>query len=334
MPNLPETMKSSTYPVSLDDVRAAEKRIRPFIDRTALRSYPALDAAVGHGIRVLVKHENHQPTNAFKIRNGLSAMTALPPDLRARGVVCGSTGNHGQGVAYAGRELGIPVTVVVPAGNNPDKSAAMAALGARLIEHGTMYDEAAAESERIAREEGLTLVHSTNNRDVVAGAGTMTLEVLEQTDDLDAMVFAVGGGSASVGALAVLSELRPNVKVFGVQAAGAPAVYESWKAGTPSPPITPRTLADGIATAMTYEMTFRSLCDGLSGFVTVSETEIIDSMRLVMSGTHNLVEPAGAVGLAGVFKLREELEGQTVCVILTGSNLDAETLRKVVQPDE
>lgn len=321
---------SFTYPVSLDDVRAAEKRIRPFIDRTPLRSYPALDAAVGHGIRVFVKHENHQPTNAFKIRNGLSAMTALPVHMRERGVVCGSTGNHGQGVAYAGRELGIPVTVVVPAGNNPDKNAAMIALGARLIEHGTAYDDAAAESERIARDEGLTLVHSTNNRDVVAGAGTITLEVLDQADDLDAMVFAVGGGSQTVGALAVLSELRKNVRVFGVQASGAPAVYESWKAGGACPPIPPRTIADGIATAKTYQLTFGSLCDGLSGFVTVSEAEIIDAMRLILSGTHNLVEPAGAVGLAGVFKLREELEGQSVCVILTGSNLDADTLRKVV----
>ncbi|MDP9177188.1 MAG: pyridoxal-phosphate dependent enzyme [Gemmatimonadota bacterium] len=248
MRNSAEAMRGSAYPVSLDDVRAAEKRIRPFIDRTPLRSYPALDAAVGHGIHVLVKHENHQPTNAFKIRNGLAAMTALPSHLRERGVVCGSTGNHGQGVAYAGRELGIPVTVVVPAGNNPDKNAAMIALGARLIEHGTMYDEAAAESERVARDEGLTLVHSTNNHDVVAGAGTITLEVLEQAGNLDAMVFAVGGGSQTVGALAVLSELRPNVRVFGVQASGAPAVYESWKAGAPSPPIPPRTLADGIAT--------------------------------------------------------------------------------------
>jgi threonine dehydratase len=233
-------------------------------------------------------------------------------------------------VAYAGKELGIPVTGVVPVGNNPDKNAALTALGARLIEHGTMYDAAAAESERLAQEEGLTLVHSTNNRDVIAGAGTVTLEVLDQAADLDAMVFAVGGGSQTVGALAVLSELRPNVRVFGVQASGAPAVYESWKTGTPCPPIPPRTIADGIATAKTYEMTFRSLCDGLAGFVTVSEAEIIEAMRLMLSATHNLVEPAGAAGLAGVFKLREELEGQTVCVILTGSNLDADTLRKVV----
>lgn len=323
-------MMSSGYPVSLDDVRAAEKRIRPFLEKTPLRSYPALDAAVGHGLRVLVKHENHLPTNAFKIRNGLAAMTALPSHLRERGVVCGSTGNHGQGVAYAGMKLGISVTVVVPVGNNPDKNAAVTALGARLIECGTTYDDAAAESERIARDEGLTLVHSTNNRDVIAGAGTITLEVLEQTDDLDVMVIAVGGGSQAVGALTVVCELRPNVRVFAVQASGAPAVYESWKAGAPSPPIPPRTFAEGIATATSYEMTFRALCDGLSGFVTVSDREIMDSMRLILSGTHSLVEPSGAVGLAGLFKLREELEGLTVCVILSGSNLDGETLRRVV----
>lgn len=323
-------MSVSKFPVSLDDVRAAEKRIRPFIERTPLRSYPALDAAVGHGIRVLVKHENHLPTNAFKIRNGLAAMTALPSHMRKSGVVSGSTGNHGQGVAYAGMKLGISVTVVVPTGNNPDKNAAVTALGARLIEFGTTYDDAAAESERIARDEGLTLVHSTNNRDVIAGAGTITLEVLEQADDLDAMVIAVGGGSQAVGALAVVSELRPNVRVFAVQSSGAPAVYESWKAGAPSPPIPPRTLAEGIATANSYEMTLRPLCDGLAGFVTVSDDEIIEATRLMISSTHNLAEPAGAAGLAGLIKLRRELEGRSVCVILSGSNLDADTLRKVV----
>jgi threonine dehydratase len=323
-------MRNSTFAVSLDDVCAAEKRSRPFIERTPLRSYPALDAAVGHGIRVLVKHENHLPTNAFKIRNGLSAMTALSSHMRKRGVVSGSTGNHGQGVAYAGMKLGISVTVVVPNGNNPDKNAAVTALGARLIEYGTTYDDAAAESERISRDEGLTLVHSTNNRDVIAGAGTITLEVLEQTDDLDAMVIAVGGGSQAVGALAVLSELRPTVRVFAVGASGAPAVYESWKAGAPSPPIPPKTLAEGIATAKSYEMTLRSLCDGLDGFVTVSDDEIIDATRLMISSTHNLAEPAGAAGLAGLFKLRRELEGRSVCVILSGSNLDADTLRRVV----
>jgi threonine dehydratase len=227
-------------------------------------------------------------------------------------------------------KLGISVTVVVPAGNNSDKNAAVTALGARLIESGTTYDDAARESERIARDEGLTLVHSTNNRDVIAGAGTITLEVLEQADDLDAMVIAVGGGSQAVGALAVLSELRPNVRVFAVQASGAPAVYESWKAGAPSPPIPPRTIAEGIATATSYEMTFRALCDGLAGFITVSDAEIMDAMRLMLSGTHNLTEPSGAAGLAGLFKLRRELEGLTVCVILSGSNLDAETLRKLI----
>lgn len=323
-------MKNSTFPVCVDDVRAAEKRIRPFIERTPLRSYPAIDAAIGHGIRVLVKHENHLPTNAFKVRNGLSAMTVLPSHLRKRGVVCGSTGNHGQGVAYAGMKLGISVTVVVPSGNNRDKNAAVTALGARLIEYGTTYDDAAAESERIARDEGLTLVHSTNNRDVIAGAGTITLEVLEQADDLDAMVIAVGGGSQAVGALSVLSELRPTVRVFAVGASGAPAVYESWKAGVPSSPIAPRTFAEGIATASSYEMTFHALCDGLAGFVTVSDDEIMDAMRLMLSGTHNLVEPSGAAGLAGLFKLRRELEGCSVCVILSGSNLDGDTLRKLV----
>jgi threonine dehydratase len=127
-----------------------------------------------------------------------------------------------------------------------------------------------------------------------------------------------------------VAELRSNVRVFAVQSSGAPAVYESWKAGAPSPPIPSRSLAEGIATASSYEMTFRALCDGLAGFVTVTDGEIIDATRLMVGATHNLAEPAGAAGLAGLFKLRRELEGRSVCVILSGSNLDGDTLRKVV----
>lgn len=319
---------SLRLPISIDDARAARARISPFLNTTPLREYSELNAAVGAGIRVLVKHENHQPTNAFKVRNGLAAMTALDADERMRGVVCGTRGNHGLGVAYAGRELSVPVTVVVPHGNNPEKNAAMRGLGARIIECGDHYDEAVVESERLHREEDLTLIHSTNNRDVIAGAATITLEVLEQAQDLDAMVIAIGGGSQAVGALTVLESMRPGVAVFAVQAAGAPAAYESWKAKKPVEPITPHTIADGVATGSSYDLTFPALLDGLAGFVIASEEEILDATRTMIRCTHNLSEPAGAVGLAGLRKLRTVLSGKTVCVILSGGNADAATLER------
>jgi len=315
-------------PISIDDARAASRRIAPFLNPTPLREYKELNDAVGGGIRVLVKHENHQPTNAFKVRNGLAALTALDEDQRARGVVCASTGNHGQGLAFAGQKLGAPVTVVVPHGNNPEKNSAMRSFGARVIEYGEDYDAAVTESELLRADEGLTLVHSTNNTAVLAGAATITLEVLEQADTLDAMVIAVGGGSQAVGALTVLSSLRPEVPVYGVQAAGAPAIYESWKAGYPVERIPPRTVAEGIATGVAYELTFQALRDGLAGFVLASDDEIIDAMRMMIQCTHNLTEPAGAAGLAGLRNLLKELEGKTVCVILSGANVDRVTLSR------
>ena len=173
-----------------------------------MRSYAALDEAVGAGIRVLVKHENFQPTGAFKVRNGVSALTALPPETLGRGVVAATRGNHGLGLAWAGRRLGAPVTVCVPVGNNPEKNAAVRGLGARLVEEGRDYDESVAAAERLVREEGLHLVHSTNDPTVVAGAGTLTLEMLEEEPGIEALVFSVGGGSQAVGGLTVARALQ------------------------------------------------------------------------------------------------------------------------------
>jgi threonine dehydratase len=318
-------------PISIDDARAARRRIAPFLGATPLREYNALNDWIGGGIRILVKHENHQPTGAFKVRNGLAAITALDEDQRRRGVVCGTRGNHGQGVAFAGEKLGVPVTVVVPYDNNSEKNSAMRSLGARVIECGEDYDAAVAESERLSRDEGLTVIHSTNDTSVLAGAATITLEVLEQTETLDAMVIAVGGGSQAVGALTVLHALRPEVAVYAVQAEGAPAIYESWKAGAPVGRIVPRTIADGIATGVSYELTFPALRDGLAGFVLVTDDEIIDAMKAMIQCTHNLAEPAGTAGLAGARKLRKELDGKTVCVILSGANVDDVTLRSCLR---
>jgi threonine dehydratase len=318
-----------SFPISIADVRAARARIAPFHQRTPLRSYAELDAAVGHGIRVLVKHENHLPTNSFKVRNGLVAVTALNADERSRGVVCGSRGNHGQGVAFAGARIGVPVTVVVPFGNNQEKNAAMRGFGAHVVEYGSTYDDAVAEAERMAAVSGLTVIHSTNNRHVLEGAATITLEVIEDAPMLDAMVIGIGGGSQAVGALVILDAERPGTAVYGVQASGAPAVFESWKAKGPVGPIPPVTVADGVATGNSYALTLPALCTGLRNFVTVDDDAILDATRSLIRTTHNLAEPSGAVGLAGLFSLSESLAGKTVCVILSGGNADTATLRRL-----
>jgi threonine dehydratase len=320
----------SDWPITYEDVLAARERLLPQLAPTPLRSYPALDEAVGGGIRVLVKHENFQPTGAFKVRNGLSALSALDAQERRRGVVAATRGNHGLGIAWAGQRLCIPVTVCVPLANNPEKNAAVRALGARLVEEGRDYDESVLVAERLVREQGLRLVHSTNDRAVVAGAGTLTLELLEQERALDALVVSVGGGSQAVGALTVVRALRPGVRVYGVQAEGASAMHDAWHLGRPVSKPAALTFADGLATRNTYPFTFGALREGLAGFVAVSDARIAEALRLLLSATHTLVEGAGAAGLAGLLALRETLAGQRVAVVLSGANIDAVTLGRVL----
>jgi threonine dehydratase len=319
-----------TSPITIDDVRAARERVSPYLTPTPLREYPQLGELVGAGIRVLVKHENHQPTNSFKIRNGLSFMTALTADERKRGVVAASTGNHGQGIAYGGKLLGVSTIVCVPAGNNPDKNAAMRALGATVVEEGRDYDEAVQVMRRLADEQGCVVSHSTNDPRIVAGAGTMTLEILEQRPDLDALVIAVGGGSQAVGAITVARAVSPDLQVFGVQAAGASAIHDSWHARSRLTRDRADTFAEGVATRTTYDLTFPALQGGLAGFVTVTDTEIAESLRTILSVTHNLVEGAGAMGFAALHKLRDRLAGKRVGIVFCGGNLDTGMLRRIL----
>ncbi len=321
------------WPIRFEDILAARERLRPHLKPTALRAYAPLDAAVGAGIRVLVKHENHNPTNSFKARNGLSVMTALLAEERARGVVAATRGNHGQGLAWSGSLLGVRVTICVPVGNSPEKNGAMRGLGATLIEEGRDYDEAVGVAERLVRERGMRLAHSTNDPLVIVGAGTLTLEILEERPDVDALVLGVGGGSQAVGALTVARARSPALRVYGVQAERASAIHDSWHAGRPIGKPSADTFADGLATRNAYEMTFGPLREGLAGFVTVSESEIAAALRLLLRTTHNLAEGAGAAGLAGLIKLRDALAGKTVGIVISGGNIDEGTLRRVLSGD-
>ncbi|MGZ3407574.1 MAG: threonine ammonia-lyase, partial [Polyangia bacterium] len=241
------------WPITIDDVRRAAERIRPHLSPTALRDYAPLDDVVGGGIRVLVKHENHQPTNAFKVRNGVSAVAALDEDQRRRGIIAATRGNHGAGMAWAARRFGVPCVVVVPHGNNLEKNAAIRGYGAELIEAGDDYDQSTVVAEEVRRARGLHTVHSTNDRDVLAGAATLSLEIVEEAPDLDAMLVAVGGGSQALGALTVARALRPSLRVYAVQATGAAAMHDAVKSGQPRAYERADTFADGIATRVPYE---------------------------------------------------------------------------------
>lgn len=324
---------AAAWPITFDEVLQARERLAPYLTATPLRHYPLLDAQIGGGTSLLVKHENHQPTCSFKVRNGLSFVTAMNAEERDRGVVAASTGNHGQGIAYAASLLGVRATICVPVGNNPEKGAAMRSWGARVVEDGRDYDESVQTMLRIARETGATVAHSTNDKRIVAGAATMSLEMLEQSGGLDAIVIAIGGGSQSVGALTVARELAPKIKVYGVQTAGAAAIHDSWHAGAPRAGAKADTFAEGVATRTPYELTFATLIEGLEDFVTVTDAELAETIRMLLRTTHNLVEGAGAVGVAGALKLREKLEGKRVGVIFSGANLDTSVLRRILTGD-
>lgn len=312
--------------ITFADVERARARIAPFIAPTPLRSYRPLDDEVGHGIRVLVKHDNHLPTNAFKARNALALLTSLSTEQRARGVVAATRGNHGAGLAWAGSLLAVRVVICVPHGNNPEKNAAIRGHGAELIEAGRDYDEAAAHAHRLVEQRGLVLAHSTNDREIVAGAATLSVEICEQARALDAIVVAVGGGSQAVGAILATSALRPGVAVYGVQARNASAIHDSWHAKQRLAYDRAETIADGLATRATYDLTWPTLRDGLTDFVAVSESELRDAVRRMIRTTHNLAEAAGAAGLAGLWSLRARLAGRSVAIVLSGSNIDATAL--------
>ncbi|MCE9575914.1 MAG: pyridoxal-phosphate dependent enzyme, partial [Deltaproteobacteria bacterium] len=266
------------WPITWDDVVHARARLAPHLSPTPLRNYRALDTEVG--ARVLVKHDNHLPTNAFKARNAMSLITALDEGERTRGVIAATRGNHGAGLAWAGARLGVPVVIVVPHGNNPEKNAAIRGFGAELVEVGRDYDDAAAAAAELAASRGLVVAHSTNDRRIIAGAATITAEIIEQAaamgETIDAMVVAVGGGSQAVGALVSVRALAPHIAVYGVQATGASAIHDGWHAGKPTTRERADTFADGLATRATYDMTFPALREGLTGFVAVPDAEIAE----------------------------------------------------------
>ena len=290
-------MAEAPWPITFDDVLAARERLRPHLQPTALRHYAALDQRVGGSIRVFVKHENHNPTGAFKARNGLAAVSALTPEERGRGVVAASAGNHGLGLAHAGRIFGVRVVVCVPTTANPEKVEAIRGLGADVVEHGQDYGDAVERAAKLAGEQGLTLVHSTECRAVLAGAGTITLEMLEQQPGLEAIVVSLGGGSQAVGAMTVVRGLGRSIPVYAVQAQGASVIHDSFRARRPltAAAASVSTIADGLATRETYPLTFGALLDGLADFLVVSEAEIAEAVRILIATTHNLVEPSGAV---------------------------------------
>jgi threonine dehydratase len=302
----------------LADVLAARRRIAPYLRPTPLYRYPALDALTG--ARVWVKHENHQPVGAFKVRGGVNLIAQLDAEGRRRGVIAASTGNHGQSVAYAASLFGVPAVVCVPAQANPVKVESMQALGAEVISHGRDFDEAREHCEKLAAERGYRYIHSGDEPDLVAGVATYALEILESLPDAEVIVVPVGGGSGAAGTCLVAKAIRPSIEVIGVQAEAAPAAYRSWQARALVTD-TMGTSAEGLATRTAFELPQRILWQLLDDFVLVSEDGLAAATRAMIEKTRNLVEPAGAAALAAVFAAPQRFAGRTVVLVCSGGNI-------------
>jgi threonine dehydratase len=316
------------YSPTLRDVLDARNRIRPYLARTPLREYGALSEAVG--CEVFVKHENHQPTCAFKIRGGINLVSQLGAEERLKGVVTASTGNHGQSIALACRMFGVKATVCVPRNPNPDKVRAIRGYGAEIVEEGVDFEEAKNNAERLARERGARYVHSGNEPHLIAGVGTIGLEMVEDQPDLDVVIVPVGGGSGASGVSTVYKAMSPGTRVIGVQAEEAQSVYLSWRSGRMESTGKSKTFADGLATRSAFELPLEIMRKNLDGFVLVSEEEMRAAIRLYVAKAHTIAEGAGAASLAAAVKMRGELRGKRVGVVLSGGNLTAEMLREIL----
>ena len=312
---------------SIEDVESAREKIRPWLPRTALGSYPELSALTG--TELIVKHENHQPTGAFKVRGGINILSRLSEEDRLRGVISASTGNHGQSIAYAARLFQTRAIITVPEGANPSKVDSMRALGAEVVCHGENFDDAREEVERRSAAEGLRYIHSANEPLLIAGVATCTLEIIEEQPDLDVLIVPIGGGTGAAGAGLVLEGLSPKTELIGVQAEEAPAACLSWKKGElVEAPMA--TKAEGLATRCAFEMTQDLLRRHLDDFVLVSEREMNEAVRILIEKTRNLAEPSGAAALAAALKIKDRLAGKKTAVMFSGGNISTAQLREIL----
>ena len=302
----------------LADVLGARERIAPYLRPTPLYGYPTLDALTGAELRV--KHENHLPVGAFKVRGGINLISQLTARERGRAVATASTGNHGQSVAYAANLFGVRAIVFVPENANPVKIESIRALGAEIVVHGRDFDDAREYCEAQAAASGYRYIHSGNEPHLIAGVATYALEILQDWPDTEVIVVPVGGGSGAAGAAIVAKAVRPAIEVIGVQSAAAPAAFRSWQEGA-LVTADMGTFAEGLATRTAFDLPQQILRALLDDFVLVPEDGLAESTRMMIEKTRNLVEPAGAAALAAVLADPARFAGRRVTIVCSGGNI-------------
>ena len=308
------------------DILLAQKHVYAHLRPTPLYTYATLNDLLGTS--TWIKHENHHPVGAFKVRGGLNLAANLSPAEKNNGLYTASTGNHGQSIAYAARAYGIKSVIAVPEGANPGKVAAMRGLGAEVIFHGSDFDEAREWIKQLAKDRGGKFVGPTDEP-LIHGVGTYALEILNELPSVDAIIVPVGAGSGVCGTGVVAKTINKDIEIIAVQSAQAPSMQRSWESGS-MVEAEMKTFAEGLATRVPFENTQRIMRKYVNDFLLVDDEEIKSAISILLEHTHNLVEEAAAAPLAAALKIKERLKNKNVVLVVTGGNLSMKNLKDVV----
>ena len=320
---------STKLSIGLADVLAARERLRGFVYESPSPHSHMLSELTGQ--QVYLKLENLQMTGSFKERGALNRIATLTPEQASRGVIAASAGNHAQGVAYHATRRGIRAVIVMPLTTPLVKVTATKGFGAEVLLHGANYDEAYAEARRQCELQALTFIHPFDDPDVMAGQGTIGLELLEQVPDLGAVVVPIGGGGLIGGIACAIKESRPGVKVVGVQTSRLASMAEAVKAGHPVTIEPSTTIADGIAVRRSGELTLPMVEAYVDEIVTVEEDEIASAILMLLEREKTLAEGAGATALAALLQHRTSLKGENTAVLVCGGNIDVTLLSRIIE---
>jgi threonine dehydratase len=314
--------------VNMLEIFKARRIVEQVLKRTHLTYYKRLSDELK--ARIYVKHENHLPTNSFKVRGAVHFMAHVSPEVEKQGLIVATRGNHGLAVAWAAQERGIFCNTVVPENNNPDINSEILSYGAQLIEHGTDFYEAQDYCEELAENTGMFHLRQGNEPALITGIATMGLEIFEELPDVDVILMPIGGGTGCSALAKVVEGINPKVELIGVQAELMPSFFESWQKGKKVIVQSADTVAEGLAARSVFEVPYLILKDRIKDVILLSEEELLDGVLIALRYTQNLAEVAGAATLAAAFKIRERLAGKKVVAVMTGGNLNMSRLVQVL----
>ena len=314
--------------ITLEDIRIARVRIHGGVHVTLCPRSERLGRRTG--VDLFLKLENSQLTGSFKERGACNKLLQLTTAERARGVIAASAGNHAQGVALHAQRECVEATIVMPTTTALVKVSATRSYGAHVVLHGDSYDEAAREAERVRKERGLTLVHAFDDDAVIAGQGTIGLEILEQVPDVEAVVAPIGGGGLAGGIALAIKESQPGVAVYGVETQLVPSMQQAMQHGAEHVMPAKRSIADGISTRRVSQRTLELARRYLDGIVSVEEAEIAEAILALLEDEKTVAEGAGAVALAAVLSGRLQLQGKRTVLVVSGGNIDVNLLSRII----